>query len=485
MAIKIYTYNICGWITGIDARLDATSSPIMKQSLYYAHATDGADKATEYSWDANGNMTCDLNKGITKIKYNHLNLPEQITHSDGHVTRLTYAADGRKLRVRYLLDPTAVISQPGEPVEAGILNAGNTAGIQSIDDFMHPGDSVPQISNPIKVLMTRDYCGNYTYLNGTAERVTLGNGFLQDSTYYVMITDYQGNVRAVLDSDCNLVERNEYYPYGGLINAGDSQLQPLKYSSKELDRQNGLDHYDSQARWYDPVVPGTTTQDPKAEDYTPLSPYTWCAGNPVRIVDPDGKDIYYFDTSGNYFSKEIKEGENRICVLTEENVLGKTITFHKFYDLADPIRDGKMIEKGYITRLEFVSEKDIQNALSHQGAFESGKMNFVAESVGGGDFDYSKSYLEEKYSNGYSMLFIPENDNMAHNLMNFGNYLWGATGYVVGFGYAELRLGAHINSLINPRRNGYPPQLDSDDDQRSIVKGIHHAQKNHYRNLKK
>ena len=43
------------------------------------------------------------------------------------------------------------------------------------------------------------------------EHVILGNGFMQDSVYYVQIKDYQGNVRAVLDQSHNLVERNEYY----------------------------------------------------------------------------------------------------------------------------------------------------------------------------------------------------------------------------------------------------------------------------------
>ncbi len=140
-------------------------------------------------------------------------------------------------------------------------------------------------------IMTRDYCGAYTYRNGSIERIMMGNGFMQDSAYYVQVKDYQGNVRAVLDQNHNVVERNDYYPYGGLINASDSQLQPYKYSAKELDRENGLDLYDSQARWYDPMLPGTTTQDPLAEKYYSISPYTWCAGNPVRFVDPSGKWI--------------------------------------------------------------------------------------------------------------------------------------------------------------------------------------------------
>ena len=65
--------------------------------------------------------------------------------------------------------------------------------------------------------------------------------------------------------------------------------QPYKYSAKELDRKNGLDLYDSQARHYDPIIPRTTTIDPLAEKYYSLSPYTWCAANPINLIDLDGR----------------------------------------------------------------------------------------------------------------------------------------------------------------------------------------------------
>ena len=54
---------------------------------------DGVKQANEYTYDANGNLTKDLNKGITNISYNCLNLPNAVTFSDD-----TYGADGTKLR---------------------------------------------------------------------------------------------------------------------------------------------------------------------------------------------------------------------------------------------------------------------------------------------------------------------------------------------------------------------------------------------------
>lgn len=77
-----------------------------------------ADLAEKYTYDANGNMTSERNRGLHSIAYNVLNLPQAVRFADGHETRYTYDADGRKLRVEHLLNNVAVID--GEPgVEAG------------------------------------------------------------------------------------------------------------------------------------------------------------------------------------------------------------------------------------------------------------------------------------------------------------------------------------------------------------------------------
>ena len=76
----------------------------------------------------------------------------------------------------------------------------------------------------------------------------------------------------------------------GVTNLHFSQ-QPHKYGAKELDRENGLDLYDSQARWYAPQIGRTSTLDPMAEKYPHLSPYLWCAANPITLTDPTGKEL--------------------------------------------------------------------------------------------------------------------------------------------------------------------------------------------------
>ena len=45
---------------------------------------DAVKQADEYAYDKNGNMTKDLNKNITDIQYNCLNLPSIHHHAEGH-----------------------------------------------------------------------------------------------------------------------------------------------------------------------------------------------------------------------------------------------------------------------------------------------------------------------------------------------------------------------------------------------------------------
>ena len=117
-------------------------------------------------------------------------------------------------------------------------------------------------------------------------------GYMQGGGLYFYIKDYQGNVRVVLNQANQPVEINSYYPYGGLMAATTTEgTQPYKYGTKELDRENGLDLYDSKARMYDPTIGRTPTQDPMAEKYYSMSPYLWCAANPITFTDPNGKEV--------------------------------------------------------------------------------------------------------------------------------------------------------------------------------------------------
>ncbi|MCT3892165.1 RHS repeat-associated core domain-containing protein, partial [Elizabethkingia anophelis] len=427
-------------------------------------------------YDIDGNMVNHLDKGISNIAYNYLNLPSSITASIGN-TDYVYRADGTKVR----------------KVFGG---------------------------------KTTDYLDGFQYENGVLQFVPTSEGYYDvvKNKYIYNYTDHLGNVRLSYTKGASggaeIIEENNYYPFGlkhqgyNTASLANSAYQ-YKYNGKEL-QETGM--YDYGARMYMPELGRWGVVDPLAEKMTRHSPYNYAFNNPIRFIDPDGRDVletalgtsytgadaqavfrslqnskrnppndYIFDEKGNYVRTDKNDQPHRLII---ENSKTKARTNYTF---ADPKEDSKQIELGIINKIVFVPENDIVGMLKEQGAFKSGKLNFIWESQGGGDFDYSYSVLPNKYNeaspdplNNYSTaLFLPEGDSTAHNQMNFGNYLWGATGYTVNFGYGGLQIGAHLNSRFNSRRNGYTPQWDSKDDQRSIVLGAHHAAKNNYRAKKK
>ncbi len=72
---------------------DKTTDAIIKLKGF----TDSNTTGNDYTYDVNGNMTVDLNKGLSSpIIYNYLNLPEVVTRG-GNTVRYIYDAAGRKL----------------------------------------------------------------------------------------------------------------------------------------------------------------------------------------------------------------------------------------------------------------------------------------------------------------------------------------------------------------------------------------------------
>ncbi|SEA05220.1 RHS repeat-associated core domain-containing protein [Segatella bryantii] len=80
----------------------------------------------------------------------------------------------------------------------------------------------------------------------------------------------------------------------GNIDSGNRGDFKERYNGKELDSSNGLDTYDYLARMYDPSLGRFMSVDPLSEKYYSISPYVYCADNPVKHVDPDGRKITHY-----------------------------------------------------------------------------------------------------------------------------------------------------------------------------------------------
>ena len=231
-----------------------------------------------YAYDANGNLTKDLNKNIVDIQYNCLNLPSRIVFRNGDNISNVYSGDGTKLRTVRVI-------------------GGNT--------------------------LITDYCGNAIYENGVLVRLMTDVGYIAmaDTSYHYFIKDHQGNVRVVADEQGNVEEVNDYYPFGGLMSTSSRwSVQPYKYNGKELETAGGLNWYDYGARRYDPVLGRWNGVDPSCEKHYSWSPYAYCKNNPVLRVDPDGKDDYTINGKGQLFRTSINNFSYDRLLSTKKNV---------------------------------------------------------------------------------------------------------------------------------------------------------------------
>ena len=101
-----------------------------------------------------------------------------------------------------------------------------------------------------------------------------------------------------------------YIPYGEIfVEESDNEgVMPYRFNAKELDEETGLYYYG--ARYLDPTSVGWLSVDPLFEKYVGMSPYGYCAGNPVKLVDTDGREVVFsFDTEGKHDSRvEMNKG---------------------------------------------------------------------------------------------------------------------------------------------------------------------------------
>lgn len=259
----------------------------------------------EYTYDANGNMLRDYNKGITTdIKYNHLNLPTEINIGSNKIVYI-YDAAGRKLKKT-------------------VTENGNTVYIDYLDGFQYKGGVLQFFPT------AEGYVDN-----------TVNSSGVNVYNYIYQYKDHLGNVRVSFTAQAGkngaqvvaIKEQSHYYPFGLKHQnynvdyleyqeiEGEIELYPpisptgklannYKYNSKEFQDELGLNFYDYGARNYDPILGRWINIDPLAENNYSLTPFNYCVNNPNIYIDPDGRDNDYFYDSATGETTEVLTIDN-------------------------------------------------------------------------------------------------------------------------------------------------------------------------------
>jgi RHS repeat-associated protein len=133
----------------------------------------------------------------------------------------------------------------------------------------------------------------------------------------------------VTDINANVTQQVLYAPFGEVISESNAywnngQIPDFMFNAKELDEENGMYYYS--ARYYAPPV--FTSRDPLFEKYPTISPYAYCANNPLKYMDPTGMeakspDDIFINTETQQLTV-VKTNDNFDRVIVNGEYIGKS-----------------------------------------------------------------------------------------------------------------------------------------------------------------
>ncbi len=347
------------------------------------------DVRNDYNYDPNGNLIQDLNKGITKISYNFLNLPTEVLWGNGDKISYIYDANGVKL-AKY--------------VQKNLLS--NSEATYYMNGFQYSQEAGKGNQSVLQFFPTAE-----GYVN-----VTGGTTF----NYVYNYTDHLGNVRLSYQKESNgslkVLEENNYYPFGlkhqgynstNLANAN----YKYKYNGKELQDDFNINLYDYGARNYDPAIGRWFNIDPLAEKSRRFSPYTYALNNPVYFIDPDGMaaEDWKQDRLGNYVYDASLTKENASTKLAEdETYLGPSASINVDNKATGETGSLNLNENGTASLTMGNTTQLLENNTADFG-FASGHLVMAGNYQSGSFFDQSNwtlGYAASGLSNTSSKLYI-------------------------------------------------------------------------------
>ncbi|MDN4030186.1 DUF6443 domain-containing protein [Chryseobacterium gambrini] len=291
-------------------------------------------------YDVNGNMKNMIDKSITAIGYNYMNLPNSLTINLGQLTTdiaTKYRADGSKVRKETTKTSIGIIGTTTTKETTDYLDGfqyfsttgGNTGGGGSTEMMMTSRAFEPQAFSLVDLTGTNTLL---TIKTPDLQFFPTAEGFYDyvKNQYIYQYKDHLGNTRVSFGRNSagvlEIVDVNDYYPFGmnhlksGNSFFGASSYKNYKYQSQEL-QETGF--YSFKWRNYMPDVGRFFNIDPLAESFPYNSTYAFAEN---RVVDGRELEGLEWVASRNLEDKTVnlhltyKLTNNTINALTNQQV---------------------------------------------------------------------------------------------------------------------------------------------------------------------
>ena len=155
-----------------------------------------------------------------------------------------------------------------------------------------------------------------------------------ESDCYWYHSDHLGSSSWITFSDGEAIQHLHYLPWGeNFVDQRSSTFDGARFtfSAKEKDAETGYSYFG--ARYYSSDLSIWLSVDPMSDKYPSLSPYVYCANNPIKLVDPNGEEIgEYRDWNGILLGTDgiddlnvyFVSDENSIDIIRNNDASGKT-----------------------------------------------------------------------------------------------------------------------------------------------------------------
>ena len=260
-----------------------------------------------------------------------------------------------------------------------------------------------------------DYIGSFKY-NRSNSNITLesvasaGGRIYKTSSGYearYFIADHLGSTRLATNSSGNVLEQNDYMPYGDrhANSALAASTNPYLYNGKESQKDFGINYIDSEAR-FQRLDGAFNSIDPLSEENYWISPYTYCNANPIRYIDQTGElTDDYFNYDGKYLGND-GTASNNIRIVSDD-IWNKYAT-DKLSILTNVFTRSVLFSQANMTDKAAISIYNYYN-LTDKSAIAYNDMSKSASNM-----NVSTKY--EKHSDGnFKILDIQLNVNIAKN----------------------------------------------------------------------
>jgi RHS repeat-associated protein len=274
-----------------------------------------------------------------------------------------------------------------------------------------------------------EYCGNHILENGKLKQSLFDGGYITYSDgepeFHFYVRDHQGNNRLVMSEDGVVEQVNDYTPFGVQMKNSftATSSQRYKYNGKELDRMFGLDLYDYGARFYDARIARWQTIDPLCEKYYSISPYVYCANNPIRFIDPNGKELW---AEANLSYKEVQQIANNMQKLTDDKIMFVKRDNGKYQAVIESTAQSLKYPSGTKLVRKLIASKKVGNiniTNSSNTAEPTNEKKAMKAGVGsGGSINFNPNtkfiYVTDPKSNNKVQLECPAYLALAHEMVH-------------------------------------------------------------------